>query len=326
MTAPDATWHCMTLCWQTTVIKRVLVIGADGFIGRALCQALTSQGTRVRAVSRNGHYSNRTGDEQIASDCRTLSQLAPLLDNVDAVVYLAAASTPGSSAGKPSAELGGNLAPLLGTLEALQAEPTIPLVYFSSAGALYDERAREASRETDLPRPRSYHGAAKVAAEQFIGAWARQFGGSATIIRPSNVYGPGQAERAGFGIVPTALGCIRRGATLTVWGDGSAVRDYLYIDDLVSLALATLEQPNAGEVRTLNAASEESVSLNELFNLAELASGQPLQRQHVEGRAVDASRVTVSADCARQTLGWQPVVPLAEGLKRTWLWLNTIQR
>ena len=305
------------------MIERVLVIGAGGFIGQALCQALNGQGTRVKAVSRSGHSPN--GTEDIASDCRSPSELATLLDDVDAVVYLAAASTPGSSAGKPLAELGGNLAPLVATLEALQTQPVTPLVYFSSAGALYDERTAVASLETDLPRPRSYHGAAKVAAEQFIGAWARQFDGSATIIRPSNVYGPGQAERADFGIVPTALGCIRRGAPLTVWGDGSAVRDYLYIDDLVELTLAALEQPAGGKVRTLNAASGESVSLNELFALAELASGQPLQREHIESRAVDASRVTISADCARQALGWQPAVPLAEGLKRTWLWLNTSQ-
>ena len=307
------------------MIERVLIIGASGFIGQALCRALTRQGSRVRAVSRSEHHPTPAVEEQIASDCHDPSRLITLLDGVGAVVYLAAASTPGSSAGKPSAELSGNLAPLMATLEALQSQPTIPLVYFSSAGALYGERTATASRETDLPRPRSYHGAAKVAAEQFIGAWARQFGGSATIIRPSNVYGPGQVERAGFGIVPTALGCIRRGEALTVWGDGSAVRDYLYIDDLVDLTLHVLDQRPAGEVLTLNAGSGESISLNELLALAEMASGTILQRNHMESRPVDASHVIISADCAREALDWQPKVELAEGLRRTWQWLTTSQ-
>ena len=102
------------------------------------------------------------------------------------------------------------------------------------------------------------------------------------------------------------------------------MRDYLYIDDLVDLTLAALDQPPAGDVRTLNAASGESASLNQLLTLAEQASGSTLQRKHVQSRTVDASRVTITADCARQALGWQPAVPLAEGLRRTWQWLNNI--
>ena len=303
--------------------SHVLVIGAGGFIGRSLCRALSHQGAHVKAVSRSGHVPSLTHTEQFASECSHPGDVAALLGDVDALVYLAAASTPGSSAGKPLAELSTNLAPLLATLEALQTHPSIPLVYFSSAGAIYDEQAVAASSETDLPRPRSYHGAAKVAAEQFIGAWTRQFAGSATIIRPSNIYGPGQAEVAGFGIVPTMLGCIRRGETLRVWGDGSALRDYLYIDDLVNLTLAALEAPPDGNVRTINAASGESIRLNELFTLAEIASGETLHRDYVQGRTVDANKVTINIDYARQVLGWQPEVSLDEGLKRTWHWLHT---
>ena len=143
------------------MISRVLVIGAGGFIGRALCQALNVQGTRVKAVSRRGQLLNLPGIEQIASDCRNPSEVATSLGDIDAVVYLAACSTPGSSAGKPSAELSENLAPLMATLEALQGHPSIPLIYFSSAGAIYDEQAAVASCESDLPRPRSYHGPAR---------------------------------------------------------------------------------------------------------------------------------------------------------------------
>tara|TARA_R100000005_G_scaffold91315_1_gene63527 strand:+ start:11018 stop:11944 length:927 start_codon:yes stop_codon:yes gene_type:complete len=301
----------------------VLVIGAGGFIGRSLCLALSDQGAHVKAVVRGEQVPSLAAAEQVTSGCRNPAALATLLEGVDALVYLAASSTPGSSAGKPLVELNTNLAPLLLTLEALQARPSIPLVYFSSAGAIYDEHAVLASGEADLPQPRSYHGAAKVAAEQFIGAWTRQFAGSATIIRPSNIYGPGQAEVAGFGIVPTMLGCIRRGERLRVWGDGSALRDYLYIDDLIGLTLAALTAPPEGNVRTINAASGESISLNELFTRAETASGETLHRDYVQGRTVDASKVIINIDYARQALGWQPEVSLDEGLKRTWHWLHT---
>lgn len=306
--------------------ERVLIVGAGGFIGRALSAGLVAQGKAVRAVTRDPWQTPPAGIEAIACDGRNPARITPLLEGCNAVAYLAASSTPGSSAGRPLIELDGNLRPLLALLEAMQARPGLPLLYFSSAGALYGERNEAAFGEDDPLRPKSYHGAGKAAAEQFIGAWCRQFGASATVLRPSNVYGPGQPARAGFGIVPYALGAIRRGEALTVWGDGSAVRDYLYIDDLVALALAVLRPPMPTGLRVFNAASGEAVSLDALFALMQVASGQPLRRQYQRGRAVDAGRVAVDATLARRTFGWTPAVTLSEGLKRTWRWLNTAPR
>jgi UDP-glucose 4-epimerase len=302
---------------------RVLLIGAGGFIGRALCAGLVSNGFVVRALSRNPQTGPPPGIESVVLDYKTPEQLTPLLKDCKAVAYLASSSTPGSSAGRALAELDGNLRPLLVLLEAMQAQPSLRLLYFSSAGALYGDQHHGDLGETAALKPRSYHGASKIAAEQFIGAWTRQFERTATILRPSNIYGPGQPERAGFGIIPHAFGAIQRGEALTVWGDGSAARDYLYIDDLVALAIATLQKPSSYKLSIFNAASGETVSLNELFEQLQLACGQPLLRHYEPGRAVDADRIAVNADKAREQFGWQPSISLIEGLKRTWNWLNT---
>lgn len=302
---------------------RVLVIGGGGFIGRALCSGLAGNGYAVQALSRSQQKHLHPQVESVVLDYNTPDQLVPLLDSCQTVIYLASSSTPGSSAGRAMAELDGNLRPLLALLEAMQTQTTMGLLYFSSAGALYGDQHKSALNETASLRPRSYHGAAKVAAEQFIGAWTRQFQRSATILRPSNIYGPGQPESPGFGIIPHAFGVIQRGDVLTVWGDGSSARDYLYIDDLVALAIAALQQTSPYKLRIFNAASGETASLNELFELLQLASGQTLLRQYEPGRAVDADRIAIDADKARKQFGWQPSVTLAEGLKRTWNWLNT---
>jgi UDP-glucose 4-epimerase len=301
----------------------VLVIGAGGFIGKALCLGLAASGFAVRTLSRTQQQPLHPEIEAVALDYRRPDQLNPLLEDCQAVVYLASSSTPGNSAGHAVAELDGNLRPLLTLLEAMQTKPTLNLLYFSSAGALYGDQYNSALNETAALRPRSYHGAAKVAAEQFIGAWTRQFQRSATILRPSNIYGPGQPERAGFGIIPHAFGAIQRGAILTVWGDGSSARDYLYIDDLVALSIAALQKTSPYKLRIYNAASGETVSLNDLFELLQVASGQPLLRDYESGRTVDADQIAVDADRARTQFGWQPSITLAEGLKRTWNWLNT---
>lgn len=303
--------------------ERILVIGSNGFIGQALCNALLSEGFTVRGISR-AEPSYRQGNiETILSECKDPEQLEELLQDCQKAVYLAASSTPGSSAGQLLADLDDNLRPLCCLLEAMQSRPAIPLLYFSSAGALYGDSTSARFVESDPPQPKSYHGASKAAAENFIGAWAHQYRGSATILRPSNIYGPGQFERTGFGIIPCAFGAIRRREPLTVWGDGTASRDYLYIDDLVDLALTSLKSPQLAGVKVLNAASGSNVNLNELFTLMEAASGLSLNRQYDRGRRVDASQIAIDARQAFEFFGWRAKVSLAEGLERTWHWLNT---
>lgn len=305
---------------------KVLILGGTGFIGRALVQALAKRSQPVLAVSRGILEQAEAGVETIRCDCGDPDQIGLLLTGCRAIVHLASASTPGSTAGQPLAEIEANLQPTLALLQAMQHRPNLPLLYLSSAGSLYGDSAGAPSGERDPICPKSYHGAGKAAAEQFIGAWCRQFGGAATVLRPSNVYGPGQHERAAFGIVPHTFGALRRGETLTVWGDGSAERDYLYIDDLVRLCLAVLTTPMLPGLHIFNAASGQTASLNVLFDLIEATAGQPLKRRYDGSRAVDARRVAIDAGLVRRTYGWAARVALPEGLQRTWDWVNTIPR
>src|SRR6185312_9237171 len=229
-------------CWSNRrMADSILLIGAGGFVGQRLLQDLLGRGERVIAVSRSDFAAPEGNVETHVRTLREVDDFAPLLARARAVVHVASASTPGSSAGKPVQELDENLRPTTALLQALQACPRLPLIYVSSGGTLYSRVAAGASDELAAVYSRSYHGAGKIAAEHFIEAWCNQFDGTAVVLRPSNLYGPGQEERPGFGIVPTAFGKLVRGETLHVWGDGSAERDYLYIDDFTRLVLATLD-------------------------------------------------------------------------------------
>jgi UDP-glucose 4-epimerase len=304
----------------------VLVVGAGGFVGRHLVQALSSRGEKVIAVSPQPVDHDAEGVESVDAKLVEPEQYARLLDRCRAVVHLASSSTPGSSAGRPVDEVQGNLLPLATLLQAMQPKPQIELLYLSSGGSLYESTSDDPATETAHIQPRSYHGAAKAAAEYFIRAWCQQYGGRATLLRPSNIYGPGQIERPGFGIVPTCFGRVVRGETLSVWGDGSAVRDFLYIDDFVSLCMTILAAPMSTGARTFNASSGIGVSLNELFRLIELVAGKPLLRSYELHRALDASHVVMAPGSARSHYGWTPVTPLAEGLRKTWDWFNTTRQ
>jgi len=304
----------------------ILVVGAGGFVGRHLVRTLSSRGEKVIAISRRPADHDMEGVEGVNAELVEPEQYARLLGRCHAVAYLASRSTPGSSAGRPVDEVQGNLLPLATLLQAMQSKPQVGLLYLSSGGSLYESTSDEPATEAAQIQPRSYHGAAKVAAEYFIHAWCQQYGGRATLLRPSNIYGPGQIERPGFGIVPACFGRIARGEALPVWGDGSTVRDYLYIDDFVGLCMTVLAAPMPMGARTFNASSGIGVSLNELFRLVESVAGKPLSRSYELHRAVDARHIVMAPEAARRHYGWMPMTSLEEGLRKTWDWFKTIRQ
>lgn len=299
----------------------VLVLGAGGFVGSHLVRALTERSHAVIAASRR-RFEVESSVKVCVSDFNEPRDYLPLLRRSHAVIHVASASTPGSSAAQPMRELD-NLRPMLALLQALQEFPAIPLIYVSSGGTLYSRSQDNGASETTAVPPCSYHGAGKIAAEHFIAAWCNQFGASATILRPSNLYGPGQPERAGFGIVPAAMGKILRGETLHIWGDGSAERDYLYIDDFVRLCMTVLDDERRPGAQVVNACSGTSLSLNALLDEIENVAGRRLARTYDPSRAVDVARVAMRASLAGRLHGWSPTTSLREGLERTWRWFST---
>jgi UDP-glucose 4-epimerase len=305
---------------------RILILGADGFVGHRLTSLLLAQGEQPIAVSRRPFHHDLAGAEVVVADITESSQIAQLLDRTRTVVYLASRSSPGTSAGKPVEELQDNLLPLLTLLNALQRTPAVNLLYLSSGGSLYAIDTEDPATEATAVQPRSYHGAAKVAAEYFISAWSHQYNGRATVLRPSNLYGPGQMERAGFGIVPTCFGKILRQEPLSIWGNGSNVRDYLYIDDFIELCLRVIQTPMPLGMRTFNASSGTGVSLNELLHTIEVVTQRPLLRSHTPSRTLDAEYIVMDSSSARLHYGWTPQTSLLGGLRKTWHWFNTIQQ
>ncbi len=298
----------------------ILTLGGGGFIGTALSEALTAADNEVIALTRSATKLHRSSIKCVSGTFHSPTDFAPLLSNCRTVVHLASSSTPGSSAGHPLHELESNLRVTLALIEALQNAPHCNLLFVSSGGTLYGDKTITPATESSKIGPMSYHGAAKAAAEHFISAWAQQFSRSATILRPSNIYGPGQTARQGFGIIPTTFAKIMNNEALEIWGDGNAVRDYLYIDDFIQLCLAIVDTPMSCGTKTLNAGSNTGTSLNELLSLIEIVTGRSIRTVQNAKRQVDASHVVIDSSEARRLLGWVPQTPLEDGLKQTWEW------
>lgn len=294
--------------------KSTLLIGSNGFVGHALTTAMTAINMPLYTLNK----------EDFSTERHSASSLSTLLESTNVVVYLASTSTPGSSAGHPLQELDGNLRPLLTLLEALQAKPHIHLIYISSGGAVL-HRSYNKNDEYDAVYTKSYYGAGKLAAENFLEAYCQQFLGHVSVLRPSNLYGPGQYERPGFGIIPAALGKLYRQETLSIWGDGSAERDYLYIDDFINLLLAIISKPPKTGLHIYHASSETAISLNTLLEAIESLAGRSISRQYITNRKVDFTDVRLSTTRAQHDFGWSAKTPLRKGLEQTWQWFQSIQ-
>ena len=298
--------------------KQLLLLGGNGFIGQALCRRLATLPVQVVVVS---HTQPRFAAANIRWRQASLDDAAllhELLPASEVVVHLVSHTTPGMSARAPVREATENLYPSLRLIETLQQYPQAHLVYLSSGGALYGPAAQIPVAETQCPHPQSYYGAGKVAVEAFLDALRAQ-GHPITVLRPSNIYGPEQPLRPGFGLVRTVLEQIRRGNAITVWGDGSTIRDYLYIDDLVDALMSVIDKKLCG---LFNLGYDHGHSINEIVALARDTTGIAPTVHYAADRKVDVPAIVLDSTAFRSLSGWQPKTGLEDGMTRMWSWLK----
>lgn len=299
----------------------ILLVGGGGFIGAALAHALSADGREVHALGPHvvpGHIDGIFGHRGSQSDA---ALVRPLLEHCGTVIHLASTTTPGSSAGAPEVEQSGNLQPLSVFIDTLASTSPCRLMFVSSGGAIYGNPARLPADESLPPQPLSPHAAGKAAAEAMLSEYARHHAGAALVVlRPSNVYGPGQPLRSGFGIVRTLLEKARTGAPVEIWGSDRAVRDYLYIDDFVAACRRLLDRPEIAG--TFNVGSGEGVALSALIEHVARVTGRPFAVSRQPGRGVDVESIILDSGRLQAATEWSPEVTLDAGLRSTWQWLQ----
>ncbi len=303
--------------------ESILVLGSAGFVGSAVCSHLVKLGHKVLALGRSEIDREIEGMAHVRGSIEDRQLLRDALARSRSIVYCAAMTTPGTSAHDPALEVLGNLLPLSRVLECAVDFPGRRVVYLSSGGAVYGDDAADALESNTL-RPRSYYGAGKAAAEALIHACVATSDWSAVILRPSNLYGPGQRVTKGFAIIPTLFDRISDGKAFQVWGDGSTVRDYCYIDDLASAVTSALRVPLQSTFNVYNVASREAVSIRELIEACQRASDGTIKIEHRPARNVDVACVSPNPKRIADELEWRARIGLEEGLRRTWQWHQSL--
>ena len=303
----------------------VLIIGGSGFIGKQLCVRLCKEGMQVTTVSRSPmptlHHSHKHRDLTLDN----LRHLKPLVEEASYIFHFASDTTPGSSKLQPSLEANNNILPTLRFIELLQGMQTPPVVYCSSGGAIYDSDHQAPYTENSPKKAMSYYGAGKLATENFFTAYSQQTNNTVIILRPANIYGPGQVQKKQFGIIPTLFDAISNDTTVEIWGKGEIIRDYIYIDDFLDLCLSiiTRHQWRKGGPYIYNVGSGQGHSIMELCNLIEEITTQKLNKVFKESRGIDIPSVILNCDRVNAELSWKPKTLLKKGLENTWQWANS---
>lgn len=303
-------------------MPKVLVTGGAGFIGSHIVDALVARGDRVAVLDNlsTGRAANlsqvRERVELIEADLTDREAVRRAVQGVDCIFHQAALASVQRSVEKP---LDTHAACVTGTLilidEARRAKVR-RLVYAASSSA-YGDQPTSSKRETDLPLPISPYGAAKLAAELYLAAFAAMKEIETVALRYFNVFGPRQDPHGEYSaVIPRFITAMLAGRPPVIYGDGQQSRDFTFVENVVG---ANLLAGSAAGVsgRVLNVAAGGKISLLELIAALNKLLKLNVQPQHEPARIGDVRESMADITLARQLLGYEPRVSFEEGLRRS---------
>jgi UDP-glucose 4-epimerase len=298
---------------------RALVLGGGGFIGSHLVSALLAQGTTVRVLerpyrTRMPSIPNHPALEWQEGDFGNVQDIHRALENVDIVFHLVSTTQPKSSNDDPSFDVESNLVATLRLLDQLRGTNTL-LIFASSGGTVYGTPIQTPIPETHPTEPTCSYGIVKLAIEKYLALYRLLHGLEYRVLRVANPYGPGQEANRAQGVVGTFLSRVVHDEPIEVWGDGSVVRDYLYISDTVSALIQAAAY--RGAERVFNIGSGSGHSVREIITAVEQVTGKKAQASYTAARKFDVPISVLDITRAGKELGWQPKVDLNEGLRLT---------
>jgi UDP-glucose 4-epimerase len=298
---------------------KIAILGASSFIGRALATRFVEDGHQVSAFVRTVDL--RYGDTlglQVEFDFQNRLSWSSGFLEFDAIIHLVSTSNPGSSKHNARVDTESNLLGTLDLLQVLETSKNKRLIFASSGGAVYGPPRSVPVNEGHATDPVSPYGVSKLAIEKYLHIARLEFGLDYTIFRLANPYGPGQENTKGQGLISTVIENALRGQSVTVWGNGSIIRDYVYIDDVVEAFVQSLSYE--GGERIMNLGSGKGVSVLEIVSEVEDLVGQKITIDFKPGRAIDPLINVLDISLAKRELLWDPKTTLREGISTAIEW------
>ena len=297
---------------------RVLITGGAGFIGAHLANQLHERGHYVRVLDdlSAGHPEQlQSGINFTRGDVRDVPKLWSLLQGVDVVYHLAARVSVPASVLYPREYNDVNVGGTVALLEACR-DVGISRMVLTSSGTVYGNQSSETVREEMPTRPAVPYAVSKVAAEQYMFNIGMHSGFETVALRIFNAYGPGQPLPPTHApVIPQFVQQTLGRGSLIVFGDGQQIRDFVFIDDVVSALVAAATAPHVDR-QIINVGSGQGTSISQLIELIQQVSGQSANVLYNTESSSGLSRLVADLEKAQQLLGYTPQTQLPEGLRR----------
>jgi UDP-glucose 4-epimerase len=296
---------------------RAIVTGANGFTGRGLVHALLAQGHSVTATTTGSTRSiNHPRLSWVQLELGQPDEgWKHFLRGAEVIYHLAWSTVPSEARVLPVEDARVNIIGSLSLIQAIQeVEPAARVVFASSGGTVYGALSTIPATEDHPLRPISAHGVSKLAVELYLEVARRESGLSSISLRIGNLYGPGQSRDRMFGAVTQFASRALSGRPIRIFGDGSATRDYVFIDDVI---IALLVAGNNHLTGPVNIGTGIGHSLNDVAAIVAAAAGQEIIIERLPGRGFDVPVSILDPSRANAALGWQARMTFSEGVKKT---------
>jgi len=292
----------------------ITITGGAGFLGRHLCRALTVAGHQIKIID----LKENPEFETMIADVRDSEKMKELITNADIVFHLASLIEAGESVEKPEKYIDYNINGTLSVLEAMRLNGVKTFI-FSSSAAIYGEPIQVPIKEDDRTLPINPYGMTKLAMEALLRSYVEAHDFTGVALRYFNLYGSEEHHEPETHAIPRFIEQIYNNREVTVWGDGSHQRDYVYISDIVEAHLQALElvAKNPQKYHYMNLSTENPSSVMEVIQIIEQAMNKKAMIKHHDPRPGDPLRLSADATKAREILNWQSKTDLATGLKQT---------
>lgn len=298
-------------------MNNYLVLGGCGFIGKHLVEEILRNNSKANItivdVNTDEEFKKNSNIKQIKSSLSNIESFENLLLGIDVIYHLISTTTPSDSTNQIQKDMEDTIIPTINLLEILSKYPEKKLIFVSSGGTVYGECEEMPIKESQKLNPICTYAVQKVLLEKYIQVYGHLYNINYTICRLSNPYGVGQNLKKKQGIIPIFVNKVINNEALQIWGDGEAIRDYIFINDAVS-ALFKLSEYKGGSA-IFNIGSGEGYTINQIANLIvkELDVKNP-SIEYLPERKCDVKRNILDISKIKTAIDWEPCVSIKEGI------------